>query len=58
MKYLVKRQHLGDKTYQPGDEREARPEDVAHLLAKGVLVEKAAAAPKNKARSVPKNKAD
>lgn len=37
MKYLVKREHLGDRNYLPGDEREADPSSVAHLVALGVL---------------------
>ena len=45
--YLVKREHIGDKDYKPGDTREAHPTDVAHLVAAGTLVEvtKAADAP-------------
>ena len=39
MKYLVKRVHLGDRMYQEGEEREANPNDVQHLLNKGVLAE-------------------
>ena len=38
MKYTVLREHLGDRDYQPGDEREADPSSVAHLVALGVLV--------------------
>jgi len=57
MKYIVERQHYGDKLYLKGDEREAEPRDVAHLVANGVLVE-VKAAPKNKARVAPKNKAE
>lgn len=57
MKFKVMRQHYGDKTYMPGDEREAREADVQHLVDRGVLVaEKKADAPKNKAVSAPKNK--
>ena len=58
MKYTVKRQHLGDRMYLPGDEREANPDDVSHLVAKGVLAEKAKTVRKNKARTAPLNKAD
>lgn len=36
-KYIVKREHLGDRDYLPGDEREANPSSVAHLVALGVL---------------------
>lgn len=39
MKYLVKRVHFGDRMYQEGEEREANPNDVQHLLNKGVLAE-------------------
>lgn len=37
MKYTVLRGHLGDRDYQPGDERAADPSSVAHLVALGVL---------------------
>lgn len=37
MKYTVLREHLGDRDYRPGDEREADPSSVAHLVALGVL---------------------
>lgn len=60
MKYTVLRQHLGDKMYMPGDEREANASDVKHLIDAGVLREakgKAEAAPANKAeKAAPKNK--
>lgn len=39
MKYLVKRVHFGDRMYEEGDEREANPSDVQHLINKGVLAE-------------------
>ncbi|MGN8113285.1 hypothetical protein [Labrys sp. 22185] len=55
MKFTVKRQHQGDKFYMPGDEREADPADVAHLLRSGVL-SKAKPAPKNKAEAPLANK--
>ena len=57
MKYVVTRQHYGDRLYSAGQEREARPSEVAHLVASGVLVEKAAEPVKTKARPVSKNKA-
>jgi hypothetical protein len=38
MLYKVLREHLGDKSYRRGDEREANPAEVAHLVASGVLV--------------------
>jgi hypothetical protein len=39
--YIVKRHHFGDREYAPGDQREAAPISVAHLVANGVLVEEA-----------------
>ena len=61
MKFLVKRQHLGDQMYLPGDEREAAEADVVHLVAAGVLVsagEKSEAVLSNKAElGAPSNKA-
>lgn len=57
--YNVLRQHFGDKLYLPGDEREATPADVAHLVVNGVLEEKSEGQPKNKAKkSAPKNKSE
>lgn len=38
MKYIVKREHYGDRAYRAGDEREADPSSVAHLVVIGVLV--------------------
>lgn len=37
--YTVKRPHKGDKFYNVGDPRKARPQDVDHLVARGVLAE-------------------
>lgn len=37
--YTVKREHYGDKFYLTGEQREANPNDVKHLVDKGVLVE-------------------
>lgn len=37
MKYTVLREHLGDRDYRRGDEREADPSSVAHLVALWVL---------------------
>jgi hypothetical protein len=54
--YEVMRRHQGDKFYEEGDIREARPSDVAHLVANGVLRKKAPEV-LNKARAVQKNKA-
>lgn len=67
MKYKVQRRHLGDKTYRPGDEREADPREVAHLVERGVLkavrekaeepeAKDAGPAPRNKAVRAPENK--
>jgi hypothetical protein len=57
MKFQVIRPHLGDRMYNIGEEREAEPGDVAHLVKGGVLVEKSAGkAPANKAEDKPKNK--
>lgn len=39
MKYKVKRPHLGDKDYKVGDMREAKPNEVTHLVKNGVLEE-------------------
>lgn len=62
MKYKVLRQHLGDKMYMPGDEREADEHEVKHLVDRGVLSPEGAKAdaPKaNKAENAaPKNKAE
>lgn len=43
--YKVMRQHYGDREYQAGDTREAKPEIVAHLVASGVLEEVKVMAP-------------
>lgn len=48
MKFEVRRQHLGDKMYMPGDIREIGEAEVKHLVDRGVLV-KAGAVPRNKA---------
>lgn len=58
--YDVTRQHLGDRMYLPGDEREADPTAVKHLVDAGVLTlraEKAEAPVDNKAIKAPRNKA-
>ena len=39
MEYKVKRPHQGDKWYDVGDTRDAKPNSVAHLVASGTLVE-------------------
>lgn len=58
--YEVLRQHLGDKMYMPGDNREAVQSDVQHLINNGVLREaktKSDASTLNKAeKAAPKNK--
>lgn len=35
--FVVKRQHLGDRMYLPGDTRQAAESEVAHLVRAGVL---------------------
>lgn len=55
MKFDVLRQHLGDRMYQPGEEREAAEADVVHLVRAGVL-RKAELKPRNKAEAAPRNK--
>lgn len=55
--FEVKRQHLGDKMYMPGDKREAAQGDVQHLIDNGVLAEaKAAPKPANKSEPPVSNK--
>lgn len=54
-KFITIRQHYGDRLYEAGDEREADPREVAHLVKNGVL--KAEPAVKNKAEPPVKNKA-
>lgn len=55
--FEVKRQHLGDKMYMPGDTREAAPGDVQHLIDNGVLAEvKAERKPPNKSEPPVSNK--
>lgn len=39
MDYEVKREHIGDRAYAPGDIRTADPSTVDHLVRNGVLVE-------------------
>ena len=66
MKFIVKREHYGDRMYVAGETREAVKADVQHLIEKGILVEagsddvsvKKEPEPKNKAvKRAPKNKA-
>lgn len=65
--YVVKRQHLGDRMYLPGDTRQAAESEVGHLVKAGVLkkapsggakpAKAETAAPSNKAEAAaPKNK--
>ncbi|MBY5976724.1 hypothetical protein KUV39_08700 [Phaeobacter italicus] len=54
--YEVMRRHQGDKFYEEGETREAKPSDVSHLVARGVLRKKAPEV-LNKVRAVPKSKA-
>jgi hypothetical protein len=59
-KYKVMREHLGDKFYLTGEQREANPVDVKHLVAKGILVElgegdKPKPAPKTPTKKVNQN---
>ena len=64
IKYLVAREHFGDKMYHEGDERFLIEMDAKRLLAQGVLKEfedkpeiKADPKPANKARkAAPENK--
>ncbi|WP_181892965.1 hypothetical protein [Falsiruegeria mediterranea] len=42
MEYKVVRPHQGDKWYDVGDTREAKPISVAHLVASGTLVDPSA----------------
>ena len=56
MKYAVKRQHYGDRLYLEGEERNANPSEVAHLVDKGVLETKEVRVNQNKKQKVSKNK--
>jgi hypothetical protein len=56
-KYTVMREHFGEKSYVKGDDREAEPSDVAHLVSNGVLQLKAETPLLNKAMQAPSNKA-
>lgn len=56
--YTVMREHIGDRAYVVGDKREANPHEVAHLVANGVLIEKAEVKLSNKAEKPASNKAD
>ncbi len=55
MEFLVKKPHEGDKWYPRNSTREARENDVRHLVERGVLV-KMEAAPLNKAAYAPETK--
>jgi len=56
MKFNVIRQHLGDRLYWAGDEREAEEKDVLHLVQNGVLVAKSDGGTKAKNEEKPKVK--
>ncbi|MDW9368834.1 hypothetical protein GOB34_14280 [Sinorhizobium meliloti] len=58
--FTVKRQHLGDRMYLPGDTRQAAESEVAHLIRNGVLQKEKAPKPeKGKAETgAPANKAE
>lgn len=55
--FTVNREHEGDRFYRSGDEREAEPQDVAHLVDMGVLTLKPdeAAAPPAERKRKPKS---
>lgn len=58
-KFKVRRQHLGDRMYLPGETREIAAGAVKHLVDNGVLEPikaKAEPAPKNKAEPKAENK--
>ncbi|QDP57381.1 MAG: hypothetical protein Unbinned3696contig1008_59 [Prokaryotic dsDNA virus sp.] len=62
MMFKVIRYHIGDKPYEPGDDREADETEVSHLI--GTVLErakpeakKAEPALKNKMEAAPANKA-
>jgi hypothetical protein len=55
--YIVKRPHVGDIEYNNGDERQAAPADVEHLVMLGCLELKAEMPVENKAGKPVKNKA-
>lgn len=55
MKFKVLRVHEGDRRYFPGETREAREGDVAHLVGK--CLQKIEDKPQNKAEKKPRNKA-
>lgn len=60
--FTVKRHHIGDRDYAPGDVRTAAAPDVAHLVRNGVLApveapaKKAAPRAAGKSVRVPRNK--
>lgn len=58
MKYQVLKQHYGDKQYWAGDTREIKNETIAKdLIKRGLISEKTAEVPQNKAQKSPLNKA-
>lgn len=59
-RYRVLREHIGDRPYREGEEREALPSQVGHLLGRVLepLGAKAEPVPENKAEgAAPANKA-
>lgn len=56
VQYEVLRAHEGDKSYAPGDTREAKASDVAHLIGTTLAKKNTAAVPQNKAAPAPSNK--
>lgn len=58
MEYQVLKQHYGDKQYWAGDTREIKNETIAkELVKRGLIAEKEAEKPQNKAQKAPLNKA-
>lgn len=58
MGYKVLKQHYGDKQYWAGDTREINSELIAkELVKRGLIAEKEAEKPQNKAQKAPLNKA-
>jgi hypothetical protein len=55
--FEVLRKHYGDRTYEPGDVREAREASVLHLVRSGVLRKMDDTAYANKMEGAPANKA-
>lgn len=58
MDFIVKRIHIGDKTYVEGDKRTADPREVQHLIDKGILVPATEELKNKDAGKAPKNKSE